>query len=137
MSLLSRFIEDGEPQDKSESQHDSPSESAFNLRTMNAAERSGIVDTMAESVMKRDHDLFVFQQRPYTMVVIKYRFGGEEFEEIAFTKVCRPDKWDSTYGIELAIRKACKRILKRIMGNFGSTGEHPTIIKWSKARKTS
>lgn len=63
----------------------------------------------------------VWQKKPYTAVHVSVRYNGAYYREYDFAKVQYPDKWDAEYGKQLAIRKACAAIAKRIMN--GSSNE--------------
>ena len=62
----------------------------------------------------------VWQKKPYTMVEVQAEYNDEWYYDFAFAKVRHPDPWDAEYGVELATRKACASIAKRILnGEIG------------------
>ena len=61
----------------------------------------------------------VYQDRPWTFVKFEVTFIDVMMETYGFSKVCRPDKWDEEYGIELAITKALYKLAKEILAKEG------------------
>jgi len=57
----------------------------------------------------------IWQDKPYTAVKMIAKFNGAQYERYGFTKVCYPDRWSATYGIELATDKVKSKISKAIM----------------------
>jgi hypothetical protein len=56
--------------------------------------------------------------RPYTMVQVE---AGDKvplgvFKTYGFAKVCYPDRYDERIGFELAVRKACAKIARKMGG---------------------
>ena len=79
-------------------------------------DRKELIDLLVEKAKSAgcEGERFMWQKQPYTMVVVEI-YGEEAYDDFAFAKVQYPDEWDADYGVELATRKACAAIAKRIL----------------------
>ena len=60
--------------------------------------------------------LDIYQDKPWTFVMLECFHQGKYMETFGFSKVCHPDEWDADYGVELAITKALYKLAKEILG---------------------
>lgn len=56
------------------------------------------------------------QLRPSTYIRLQIEHNQRMWQGVGFAKVCRPDKWDSARGYELARQKAIAHIVRQILG---------------------
>ena len=66
-----------------------------------------------ERFFERIHLQFI-QKKPYTAVMASYSLGTTFVPDVAFAKVCYPDKWNARYGRELVVRKVLGSIAKQL-----------------------
>lgn len=64
-----------------------------------------------------DAQVFVCQDRPYTLVRVAVKLDGRWCTDIAFSKANWSDKFDSDFGIELCIHRCIKNIAGLIHGS--------------------
>ena len=80
-----------------------------------------------KELTERIAETIVWQKKPYTAVKVWACYGKGNsvvrYVEIAFTKVCWPDKWNAEYGVELATCKAIADISRRIVGNSEASSQ--------------
>ena len=56
-----------------------------------------------------------FQLCPNTFAEVVVRHDGTTHRALGFAKVQWPDRWDSDYGIKMAVRKQIARIARAIL----------------------
>ena len=57
----------------------------------------------------------IYQDKPWTFVLISIRWNKQLLQSFGFSKVCHPDEWDADYGIELAVTKALYKLAKELL----------------------
>jgi len=59
--------------------------------------------------------LYQVQQRPVTVVHLRYGYKDRNYSGIGYSKVCWPDWWNSEMGWRVARGKAISQIVRQIM----------------------
>lgn len=60
---------------------------------------------------------FLVQRRPNTLIILSYfDDDSKEWNGVGFAKVAVPDKWNATYGSDLAWKKAVAHIARQVVG---------------------
>ena len=83
----------------------------------------------------------VYQDRPYTCIVLEVKTPYGVIQAIGFSKVCYPDQWNEQRGAELAkdkaITKVAKSIIKRIEADKPKVTPKatPVVITFDKIDK--
>jgi hypothetical protein len=69
----------------------------------------------------------VYQERPYTCIVLEVKTPYGVVQGIGFSKVCYPDRWNAQRGEELAKDKTITRIAKTIMEKMEA--DKPRVVR--------
>ena len=71
---------------------------------------------------------YLAQRRPYTCAQLKMVAVGYAYTGVGFSKVCWPDEWSSTYGINEAIRRATRDSCKAILAEPGREAIYDAML---------
>jgi hypothetical protein len=72
----------------------------------------------------------VYQERPYTCIVLEVKTPYGVVKGIGFSKVCYPDRWDAQRGEELAKDKAIAKIAKAVLRKMDA--DDPVVVRFDK-----
>ncbi len=69
---------------------------------------------LLQTLEDRQTDVTLWQQRPFSCVVLHSWYNGKNYTGYGFSKVCYPDNWEPESGANIAHRRALIMILRQV-----------------------